>query len=394
MSASELPPGWQRVRFGDVVRKVSDRVDPETSGIDRYVAGEHMETDDLRIRSWGEVGDGYLGPAFHMRFQPGQVLYGSRRTYLRKVAAPDFEGICANTTFVLEPSSDGLLPEFLPLMMTTERFHEHSIQQSKGSVNPYINFSDIAWYEFALPPVDEQTRIVQLFRAIDRSVDSLHEAASQATLLALLQFDSRVEASGVESTELATFADWRRGYSFKGSDYANGSEFPFLTLASVERGGGYRPDGLKFLKAEPKPTCIASSGELLVANTDLTPGREFIGRPFLVPDSLSRAGFSHHLSMVSVEDPTLPEWLFWEMQTPSSRRFVRSIARGSTVIMLDMKAIGKWPLRVPPESIRVEILHQVQVASSLARAADEDLFGLANLRKSLLRSVVGGLDVH
>jgi len=29
-----------------------------------------MDTNDLRIRRWGSVGDGYLGPAFHMRFKP------------------------------------------------------------------------------------------------------------------------------------------------------------------------------------------------------------------------------------------------------------------------------------------------------------------------------------
>lgn len=78
--------GWRQVKFGDVVRQVKERVDPETSGLERYVAGDHMDTDDLRIRRWGEIGSGYLGPAFHMRFRPGQVLYGSRRTYLRKVA--------------------------------------------------------------------------------------------------------------------------------------------------------------------------------------------------------------------------------------------------------------------------------------------------------------------
>jgi hypothetical protein len=173
VSDGKLPSGWSRVKFGDVVRKVSDRVDPATAGIERYVAGEHMDTDDLRIRRWGYVGDGYLGPAFHIRFTPGQVLYGSRRTYLRKVAVADFEGICANTTFVLEPSSSRLLPEFLPLVMTTEAFHDHSKEQSKGSVNPYINFSDLTWFEFALPPVDEQRRITELLCAADRLSETL-----------------------------------------------------------------------------------------------------------------------------------------------------------------------------------------------------------------------------
>ena len=78
--------GWAKVAFGDVVRKVSDRVDPASSGLERYVAGEHMVTDELKITNWGLIGEDYLGPAFHMRFKPGQVLYGSRRTYLRKVA--------------------------------------------------------------------------------------------------------------------------------------------------------------------------------------------------------------------------------------------------------------------------------------------------------------------
>lgn len=159
------------VKFGDVVRQVKDKVDPQTAGLERYVAGEHMDTDNLHIRRWGDVGAGYLGPAFHMRFQPGQILYGSRRTYLRKIAVADFEGITANTTYVIEPKDpEVLLPDFLPFVMSTERFHEHSIKQSKGSVNPYINFSDITWYEFPLPPVDEQRRIADLLWAADDAI--------------------------------------------------------------------------------------------------------------------------------------------------------------------------------------------------------------------------------
>jgi type I restriction enzyme S subunit len=65
-----------------------------------------------------------------MRFRPGHVLYGSRRTYLRKVAVADFEGITANTTFVIEPKDTKvLMPELLPFLMQTESFHEHSVRQ-------------------------------------------------------------------------------------------------------------------------------------------------------------------------------------------------------------------------------------------------------------------------
>ena len=168
---------WKTVKFGDVVRQVKDKVDPKQSGLVRYIAGEHMDTDNLHIRHWGTIGDNYLGPAFHMRFKPGQVLYGSRRTYLRKVAFADFEGITANTTYVLESKDpDVLLPELLPFIMQTDSFNEHSIKQSKGSVNPYINFSDIDWYEFPLPPLDEQRRIADLLWAVDDYLTQLSES--------------------------------------------------------------------------------------------------------------------------------------------------------------------------------------------------------------------------
>lgn len=179
-----LKPYWRPVKFGDVVRQCKEKADPETSGLERYIAGDHMDTDDLRLRRWGQIGSGYLGPAFHMRFKPGQVLYGSRRTYLRKVAVADFDGICANTTFVLEPKNpEELLSEFLPFLMQTEAFHAFSIKNSKGSVNPYINFSDLARFEFALPPVDEQRRLVQLLAAAESARTAAENAAIDAEKL-------------------------------------------------------------------------------------------------------------------------------------------------------------------------------------------------------------------
>lgn len=126
-----------------------------------------METENVHIRKWGNVGDGYLGPAFIRRFRKGQVLYGSRRTYLKKVAIADWGGVTANTTLVLEAIKGQMLQELLPWLMLSERFTKHSIKESKGSTNPYINYPDIAKFEFDLPPLDQQRRIAELCGAVD-----------------------------------------------------------------------------------------------------------------------------------------------------------------------------------------------------------------------------------
>ena len=91
---SELPlfdrTGWKRVRFGDVVENCAETCDPESAGLERFVAMEHLEPGSLHVRSWGNVAD---GTTFTRRCRPGQVLFGKRRAYQRKVAVAEFEAV-------------------------------------------------------------------------------------------------------------------------------------------------------------------------------------------------------------------------------------------------------------------------------------------------------------
>ena len=182
---------WKRVKFGDVIRKVREKADRQDMHFRRFVAGEHMVTDQLKIRNWGEINNDYLGPSFNSIFKPGQVLYGSRRTYLRKVAVPDFEGITSTTTFVLESKDEAiLLQELLPFIMQMESFHAHSIKQSKGGVNPYINYSDLVWFEFLLPPLDVQEKVVRILQANEELINSLHDLGIASNCLYQSALDS------------------------------------------------------------------------------------------------------------------------------------------------------------------------------------------------------------
>jgi len=167
----------EKVHFGEVVRKVNNKVKNQERIFERFVAGRHIDKNDIKLRRWGYVNEGYLGPAFSSIFTSGQVLYVSRRTYLRKIAVADFDGICSNTTFVLESAnSDRLLPGFLPILMSTENFHNFSELNSKGSVTPYINFSDLAKFEFVLPSILKQKQLVELFNNMQSKIHHLRMA--------------------------------------------------------------------------------------------------------------------------------------------------------------------------------------------------------------------------
>ncbi len=171
---------WQLVKFGDVAIQQKQTVDRENTDLTRYVKGEHMHSEDIHLREWGELQDEYLGPAFIRKFEEGDILYGSRRTYLRKVVIAPFDGITSNTTFVIKAKNKRIDKRLLPFIMLSEGFSQHSIRNSKGSVNPYVNWKDLAGYEFLLPSFDHQTVLVDLLTSLDTSLQSDKALLSKA----------------------------------------------------------------------------------------------------------------------------------------------------------------------------------------------------------------------
>ena len=124
---------WQRVRFGDVVANLNETCDPLQSGIERFIGLDHLEPGSLHIRTWGDVSD---GTTFTRRVRSGQVLFGKRRAYQRKVAVAEFDAVVSGDIYVFVPNGDQLLPELLPFLCTSERFFQHAVGTSAGSLSP------------------------------------------------------------------------------------------------------------------------------------------------------------------------------------------------------------------------------------------------------------------
>lgn len=170
---------WRKVKFGDVVRLSKARcADPLAEGVERFVGLEHLEPGDLQIRSWGNVADGVT---FTSMFKPGQVLFGKRRAYQRKVAVADFSGVCSGDIYVFESlDANVLLPELLPFICQTDAFFDHAVGTSAGSLSPRTNWTSLADFEFALPPLEKQRQIVAVLLDIERVADSYWELAISA----------------------------------------------------------------------------------------------------------------------------------------------------------------------------------------------------------------------
>lgn len=173
--------GWTRVRFDQIATQINDRVDnPAEAGVERYVGLEHLDPDSLRIRRWGEPSD---VESTKLRFQPGDIIFGKRRVYQRKVAVADFEGICSAHAMVLRAKPGAVLPEFLPYFMQSDLFMERALSISVGSLSPTINWKALAAEEFLLPPIQEQARLVDMFSAFWATIENYAESLAASDRL-------------------------------------------------------------------------------------------------------------------------------------------------------------------------------------------------------------------
>lgn len=228
--------GWKKCKFGDVAIQTKGVVDIDNTDLTRYIAGEHMNSEDIHLRKWGNVGDGYLGPAFIRRFNKGDILYGSRRTYLKKVAIADFDGITANTTFVIKAKEELIEPILLVHLMLSDSFTEYSVKNSRGSVNPYINWKDIADYEFLLPPKAEQKRLAELLWAADEMIEKEKkelEKVRDTMRIELLQIGNYTSDSQLPLNSVCDILDnKRKPLSFKERDKIKG-RYPYYGVNGI-----------------------------------------------------------------------------------------------------------------------------------------------------------------
>ncbi len=346
---------WELVTFGDVALKQNTSVDRENTDLTRYVAGEHMRSEDLHLREWGELGEDYLGPAFTRKFCKGDILYGSRRTYLRKVAVAHFDGITANTTFVIKPNEERIIKGLLPFVMLAEGFTQHSIRNSKGSVNPYINWKDIAHYEFLLPPKEQQAKLIELLWAADEvasTADAAFEKSDKARRSFLRQsFAHRHE---FKTRRVADAGEVKMGRQ-RAPKYQTGKlTKPYLRVANVFDCFFDYSDVLSMdFDERDFETFRLQKGDILLNEGQ---SRELVGRCAIYDGAIDDCCFQNTLIRYRAGEDILSEYAFAYFQFCFNfGRFSAISGQTTSVAHLGADRFGSLRLPIPPKDIQREI---------------------------------------
>jgi len=363
--------GWTRVRFGDVVRLSTERcTDPVAAGIDRYVGLEHLEPGDLCIRAWGNVADGVTCTN---RFRPGQVLFGKRRAYQRKVAVAHFDGICSSDIYVFEPADDRLMPELLPFICQTDGFFDHALKTSAGSLSPRTNWASLADYEFDLPPIEEQAEAYRALARIENVKSHTHCArqASAACIRSYLNtlFRDTAISEGWPLVELASVAEVRTGIArHAAKETSSGVIVPYITVAHVQEGFVSLTDRRTMnISPDLLPRYELHDGDVL-----MTEGGDLdkLGRGTVWRDVGERYVHQNHVFAVRPDKSRLrPEWLAAAARSAFGRDyFLMCAKRTSNLASINKSQVSAFRIPLPPLRLQDDLLASLDCLLSASEA--------------------------
>jgi type I restriction enzyme S subunit len=373
--------GWTRVAFGDVVRLSKARVvDPEAAGIERVVGLEHIEPGDLRIRRWGVVAD---GTTFTTLFKPGQVLFGKRRAYQRKVAVADFEGVCSGDIYVLEPANDRLMPELLPFLCQTDAFFDHAVGTSAGSLSPRTNWTSLASFEFLLPPIQEQARLVEVLSGVEESFSSCLLAAMRAAdLVAAYGKEFFGDSVGDQGEPIGNFTSEN------------------IQRRDVVKSETYRIAGVYNRGAGLYESAIISGAETQYRQLHVLKQRQIVMRKLtawegaigIVPADFDGAFVSPEFPTLDVDEHRVqPEYLAWVFRQPAFWREMKSNSRGTAVrrSRLHQRDLMEIRIFVPSLELQAERVQQISQFRDAALRFNSRAEELRRMISVLLKSEIG-----
>jgi len=389
--------GWKTLPFGAFAESIGVRVEPADAAEEIYVGLDDLDSGNLHIRRWGKGSD---VTGTKLRFRKGDIIFGRRRAYQRKLAVAEFDGICSAHAMVVRAKTDKVLPEFLPFLMMSDRFMKRAVEISVGSLSPTINWTTLKLETFDLPPLDQQRRIAEILWAVDAAFRS-HEQ-NHDSLVELFQtelrnvYSGRIGHGGIETFQIEALPHgWRmvsvadiarviRGSSPrpKSDPRYYGGTIPRVMVADITRDKKHILPCIDFLTVAGSKLSRPVTRGTLVLVCSGTPHQ--VGLPgILATDACIHDGI---IGLVDIAQDCRTEWLFHLFRF--SQSFMDSAAtHGGTFVNLTTDIVKGIQFGLPSPEVQdahITGFEKLELNIANCKAAIESH---RNLQQSLLNSI-------
>ena len=184
-SLERLNEGGGKKKLIDVAIYTKVRISADKLNKENYVGVENLLQNKL-----GKTSSNYVPTeGSFIEYLPNDILIGNIRPYLRKIWLADKTGGTNGDVLVIRLTDKNILPRYLYHILANEHFFEYNVKYSKGAKMPRGDKAAILQYEFDVPPLEEQHRIVSILDKFETLTNSITEGLP----LAIEQSQNRYE---------------------------------------------------------------------------------------------------------------------------------------------------------------------------------------------------------
>lgn len=231
-----------KYRFDQIAINSKAKKKPTEEDKYHYIGLEHIDSQNLIVSRWGSE----VAPKGEkLLMKKGDVLFGKRRAYQKKVAIAPFDGIFSAHGMVLRPNEEVVDKDFFPMFISSDYFLDAAIAISVGSLSPTINWKDLAKLEFDLPPMDEQKKLAKVLWSINDTLQAYQNLLTQTDALVQARFVEMFGDPADNSNHLVKMTVHeavKKGYIERPLDGNHGEKHP--------KGSDYVPEGVPFIMAK------------------------------------------------------------------------------------------------------------------------------------------------
>jgi type I restriction enzyme, S subunit len=391
MSAQSTKPGWKMVKFGDIAQNIAVRIDPAEATTDVYVGLEHLDPETLHLRYWGHPSD-VTGQK--LVFKKGDVIFGRRRAYQRKLAVAEFDGICSAHAMVVRAKPEMILPEFLPFFLQSDMFMERAIEISVGSLSPTINWKTLRIQKLPLPPIKEQKRIAEILWAADETVEKYGALLNGIKLYT----ETVIEKNLTSTNSNGALGDYCPSGGIKigpfgsllhAKDYQS-EGIPVVMPADIEDGVIQEDRVARISRQKAKEL----NNYRLRENDILFPRRGDLTKRAIVLKHQEGWLCGTGTIRVRVNDEINPRAVFLAVTSASTNRWLDRFSVGTTMPNLNASTIKKIPFHLPQDPSSDAFLDGLERIIDFSNLIKEHRNTLEKLKKTLVEDRIMESATH
>ncbi|NCS94919.1 MAG: hypothetical protein GW761_14085 [Leptospira sp.] len=372
---------WKKFNFGDIVQEVRiAEHNPIENGIKRYIGLEHIDSEDLHIKSWGNIKD---GTTFSRKFIKGQLLFGRRRAYLKKAAIADFDGICSGDILVFEAIKGKLIPELLPFIVQNDRFFNFAVDASAGSLSPRVKFKDLAKFKLTLPTsLDEQKELADLLWAGDKLVKKYNNLLNRSQNHIDVAISNKMMnlPENFQKVSELLLENPMYGASNKAAPYIN-NQSRYVRITDIDDNGKLKNDTKVSMDNYDSKYELKQNDILLVRTAE--PGKSFIYK-----SSMGKCVYAGYLiKFVFDSKKIFPDYFYIFTKTNLYRRQILRRQKKGTLSNINSSQFQSIRLNVPNKAEQEEVIN---LYSQLTNNIN-DINKMIGITRSLIKNITNGI---